>query len=92
MKECVVSLEKPSERREDGSFITEKDEEARDELLFAFALEGRVPLGEIYEDEQEDVLYLCYFHKWGAEGYYVGRAKAMKAYKTKDYKQYYLTK
>ena len=62
-----------------------------DELLFEIAMKGRVPVREVVIDVRENIKILRFDIACYVENYYVGRAKAMKAYKTKNYKQYYLS-
>ena len=65
--------------------IVEAKELAIDTLLFDLALKGRVPAcAPSYYREHDN-------HCVSVMGYYVGRAKAMKAYKTDTTKDYYVT-
>jgi len=69
-------------------------EEAKDNLLFDMAYHGRVPSCEpIYFYKDFQCLYTIEkyrYHSVEVLGYYVGRAKAMAAYKAGTMKNYYV--
>ena len=68
---------------------TESLKEAMDTLLFDIALKGRVPAEEPVHLSWDNLAFPCKENHLSVMCYYVGRAKAMKAYKSGTTSKYH---
>ena len=88
-KVCEVYVDDRCEK-ESPDLVENLYDEMEDTLLFDMALHGRVPTARPRRSKNYSCYHLAVHFYCDVIGYYVGRAKAMKAYKTKNYTDYYL--